>query len=54
MRRVDVRRLQLGMSKRELAAKLETTDDAVRAWLTGRTVARAETIARIKAFLGLT
>lgn len=30
MRRVEARKLQLGMSKRELAAQLGRTDDAVR------------------------
>jgi ribosome-binding protein aMBF1 (putative translation factor) len=53
MRRVEARRLKLGPSKAELAAELGTTDDAVRAWLTGRTIGRNETVERIKRFLGL-
>jgi len=44
-------RLQLRMSKTELAAELGTTNDALGAWLTGRTVGRAETIAKLKVFL---
>jgi hypothetical protein len=39
------------MSKTELAAELDTTTDALRAWTTGRTVGRKETVAKIKAFL---
>jgi hypothetical protein len=39
------------MSKTELAAELGTTNDALGASLTGRTVGRAETIAKLKVFL---
>jgi hypothetical protein len=39
------------MSKIELAAELETATDAVRNWMTGRTIRRKETVARIKEFL---
>jgi ribosome-binding protein aMBF1 (putative translation factor) len=39
------------MSKAELAAELGTTEDAIRAWMTGRTVRRKETVAKIKTFL---
>jgi len=53
MRKVEALRLRLGMSKTELAAELETTTDAVRAWMTGRTIGRNETVERIKRFLGL-
>jgi DNA-binding transcriptional regulator YiaG len=35
MRRVEARRLKLGLSKTALAAKLETTTDVLRAWMTG-------------------
>ena len=35
MRRVEARRLKLGLSKSELAAELGTTTDALRAWMTG-------------------
>jgi DNA-binding transcriptional regulator YiaG len=51
MRRVEARRLKLGMSKSKLAGELETTTDALRAWMTGRTIGRKETVAKIKAFL---
>lgn len=53
MRKVEALRIGREMSKTELAAKLETTTDAVRAWMTGRTMARNETVERIKRFLGL-
>jgi ribosome-binding protein aMBF1 (putative translation factor) len=48
---VEACRLQLGMDKKELAAELRTSDDAVRACMSGRTVGRAETVAKIKGFL---
>jgi ribosome-binding protein aMBF1 (putative translation factor) len=51
MRRVEARRLKLGLSKTELAAELETTTDALRAWMTARTIGREETVAKIQAFL---
>jgi DNA-binding transcriptional regulator YiaG len=51
MRKVEALRLRLAMSTTELAAELETTTDALRAWTTGRTVGRKETVAKIKAFL---
>jgi hypothetical protein len=34
-----------------LAAELVTTTDALPAWMTGRTVGRKETVAKIKTFL---
>jgi DNA-binding transcriptional regulator YiaG len=51
MRRVEARRRKLGLSKAELAAELGTTKDALRAWMTGRTIGRKETVAKIKTFL---
>ena len=51
MRKVEAIRLHHGMTKTELAAELETTTDALRNWMTGRTVGRKETVAKIKAFL---
>jgi ribosome-binding protein aMBF1 (putative translation factor) len=51
MRKVEAVRLRSGMSKMALAAELETTTDAVRAWMTGRTIGRKETIAKIETFL---
>ncbi|HXM02162.1 MAG TPA: hypothetical protein VN939_06140 [Chthoniobacterales bacterium] len=40
-----------GMTKTKLAAELETTTDALRAWMTGRTVGRKERVAKLKMFL---
>jgi DNA-binding transcriptional regulator YiaG len=51
MRKVEALRVRLGMSKTELAAKLETTTDALRAWMTGRTIGQKETVAKIEAFV---
>jgi DNA-binding transcriptional regulator YiaG len=51
MRKVEAFRLRYGISKTELAAELETTTDALRAWMTGRTVGRKETVAKIRDFL---
>jgi hypothetical protein len=51
MRKVEALRLRLGMNKTKLAAEVETTTDALRAWMTGRTVGRKETVAKIQDFL---
>ena len=51
MRKLEATRLRLGMNKAELAAALGANVDGVRAWMTGRTVGRKETVARINAFL---
>ena len=51
MRKVEAIRLRCGMSKTDLAAGLETTTDALRAWMTGRTIGRKETVARIQELL---
>jgi ribosome-binding protein aMBF1 (putative translation factor) len=51
MREAEAIRLRHGMSKTELAAELQTTTDALRAWMTGRTIGREETVAKIEAFL---
>jgi hypothetical protein len=51
MRKVEAVRFRDGISKKELAAALETTTDALRAWMSGRTVGRKETVAKIKDFL---
>jgi DNA-binding transcriptional regulator YiaG len=51
MRKVEALRLRLGISKTALAGELETTTDAVRAWMTGRTVGRKETVHKINDFL---
>jgi hypothetical protein len=46
MRKVEAIRLRYGMSKMALAAELETTPDALRSWMSGRTVGRKETVAK--------
>jgi DNA-binding transcriptional regulator YiaG len=51
MRKVEAVRLRYGISKTALAGELETTTDALRAWQTGRTVGRKETVEKLKAFL---
>jgi DNA-binding transcriptional regulator YiaG len=51
MQKVEALRLRLRVNKTELAAELETTTDALRAWMTGRTVGRKETVAKIQDFL---
>jgi len=47
MRKVEAMRLRYGMTKTELGANIE----GVRAWMTGRTVGRKESVAKIQAFL---
>ena len=39
------------MTKTELAAELGANVDGVRAWMTGRTIAREETIKKLETFL---
>jgi DNA-binding transcriptional regulator YiaG len=51
MRKVEAVRIRYGMTKTELAAKLGANVDGVRAWMTGRTIGRKETVAKIKDFL---
>jgi transcriptional regulator with XRE-family HTH domain len=51
MKKVEALRVKRGMSRAELAAQLGTTNDALRAWMTGRTVWRKETVAKLRAFL---
>jgi ribosome-binding protein aMBF1 (putative translation factor) len=45
MRRVEAVRLRYGMTKTELAAELGANVDGVRAWMSGRTIGRKETVA---------
>ncbi len=42
IKKVEAVRLRYGMTKTALAAELETTTDALRAWMMGRTVGRKE------------
>jgi transcriptional regulator with XRE-family HTH domain len=51
MKKVEAVRVREGMTKAKLAAALGTTTDALRNWMTGRTVGRKETVAKIKDFL---
>ena len=51
MRKVEAVRLRYGMTKRELAAELGANVDGVRAWMTGRTTGRKETVDKINDFL---
>lgn len=51
MRKVEAVRLRCGMTKRELAAELGANVDGVRAWMSGRTIGRKETVAKINDFL---
>jgi DNA-binding transcriptional regulator YiaG len=51
MKKVEAVRVREGMTKTELAAELGANVDGVRAWMTGRTVGRKETVDKIKDFL---
>ena len=51
MRKVEAVRIRYGMTKTELAAELGANVDGVRAWMTGRTIGRKESVDKIKAFL---
>jgi DNA-binding transcriptional regulator YiaG len=51
MKKVEAIRVRHGMSKTELAAALGANVDGVRNWMTGRTVGRKETVAKINDFL---
>jgi DNA-binding transcriptional regulator YiaG len=51
MQKVEAVRIRYGISKTELAAELDANVDGVRAWMTGRTIGRKETIDKIKDFL---
>jgi DNA-binding XRE family transcriptional regulator len=51
MRKVEAVRIRYGMTKTELAAELGANVDGVRAWMTGRTIGRKESIEKIREFL---
>ena len=51
MRKVEAVRIRYGMTKTELAAELGANVHGVRAWMTGRTIGRKETVAKIEDFL---
>jgi hypothetical protein len=44
IRKIEAVRLRYGMTKMELAAELGADVDGVRAWMTGRTIGRKETV----------
>jgi len=44
-------RLREGLTKRELARRLNTSKDAIHYWLSGRTIGRKATVERIETFL---
>jgi hypothetical protein len=44
MRKVEAVRIRYGMTKAKLAAELGANVDGVRAWMTGRTIGRKETV----------
>ena len=47
MQKLEAVRVCYRMTKMELAAELGANVDGVRAWMTGRTVGRKETVAKI-------
>lgn len=51
MRKVEAIRVREGWTKRTLAAEIGTNEDALRNWMTGRALGRAETVAKLNAFL---
>ncbi len=51
MQKVEVLRIRIGMSRIDLARELQTTPTALRNWMTGRTLGRKETVAKIQDFL---
>ena len=51
MRKLERFRLREGMTKRELARRLNTSEDAIHYWLSGRTIGRRATVKSIEEFL---
>ena len=51
MRKLERFRLREGITKRELARRLNTSEDAIHYWLSARTVGRKTTVERIEEFL---
>jgi len=51
MRKLERYRLREGITKRELARRLDTSKDAIHYWLSGRTIGRKATVERIEEFL---
>jgi transcriptional regulator with XRE-family HTH domain len=51
MRKLERFRLREGITKRELARRLNTSEDAIHYWLSGRTIGRKATVERVEEFL---
>jgi hypothetical protein len=51
IRRLERVRLRESWTKRELARGLKTSEDAIHAWLSGKTIGRKTTVERIREFL---
>ena len=51
MRKVEKVRVREGLTKRALAAEIGASEDGLHAWMSGRSIGRAETVAKINAFL---
>jgi transcriptional regulator with XRE-family HTH domain len=51
MRKLESYRLREGITKRELARRLKTSEDAIHYWLSGRTIGRKATVERMEEFL---
>ena len=51
MRKVEEVRIREGLTKRALAAEIGVSKDGLHSWLSGRSIRRQETVAKIKDFL---
>ena len=51
MQKLERFRLREGLTKRELARRLNTSEDAIHYWRSGRTIGRKATVEQIKEFL---
>ena len=51
MQKLERFRLRESLTKRELARRLNTSEDAINYWLSGRTIGRKATVERIEEFL---
>jgi DNA-binding transcriptional regulator YiaG len=51
MSKIEMIRLQEGLTQRAMAEEMGTNVAVLRSWLDGRSIARAEGVARLKAFI---
>jgi DNA-binding transcriptional regulator YiaG len=51
MHKVEKIRLREGLTKRALAAEIGASEDGLHSWISGRTIGRRETAAKIKEFI---